>query len=100
MVMSLATLAVLEHSCRSSLYLALFLVTASSIVVSKDTVVRKGVLCSVEGKFHHRLWQLPQCLYPDGGGMIVKLTGDVALHCKLPAILQPPGVISGSSSLS
>ena len=34
----MATLAVLEHSCRSSLYLALFLVTAFAIVVSKGTV--------------------------------------------------------------
>ena len=37
-VMSLPTLAVLEHSRRSSLYLSLFLITASSIVASKDTV--------------------------------------------------------------
>lgn len=35
---SLATLAVLEHSCRSSFYLSLFHSAASSIVVSKGTV--------------------------------------------------------------
>ena len=49
-------------------------------------IVMKGVLCCIESEFQH-LRQNPQCLCPDGECPIVKLTRDVTLQCKLPAMM-------------
>ena len=71
----LATLAVLEHSCWSSLYLALFLVTASSTVVSKGTIefhrVDGGLVLAPDD----HVWSAVTT--GEGGWETVGLVGDV-----------------------